>query len=70
MCLGLGFPFSDVEYNAGKTLSEQVTENDLSVGFVYPSTMKIRDISRKIAVALVKYVYEKNLAAPYSKPTK
>ncbi len=55
-------------YLAAKTLSEQVTDDDLSVGLVYPPIEKIRDVSRKIAVTLAKYAYEKNLAALYPKP--
>jgi malate dehydrogenase (oxaloacetate-decarboxylating)(NADP+) len=56
-------------YLTAKTLSNQVTEEDLSSGLVYPPIEKIRDVSRKIAVALAEYAYEKNLAALYPKPT-
>lgn len=55
-------------YLTAKTLSEQVTTDDLSVGLVYPPIEKIRDVSRKIAVALGEYAYEKDLAALYPKP--
>lgn len=55
-------------YLTAKTLSEQVTDEDLSVGLVYPPIEKIRDVSRKIAVTLAEYAYEKNLAALYPKP--
>jgi len=55
-------------YLTAKTLSEQVTNDDLSIGLVYPPIEKIRDVSRKIAVALAEYAYEKNLAALYPKP--
>lgn len=55
-------------YLTAKTLSEQVTEDDLSIGLVYPPIEKIRDVSRKIAVVLAEYAYEKNLAALYPKP--
>ncbi len=55
-------------YLTAKTLSEQVTNDDLSIGLVYPPIEKIRDVSRKIAVALAEYAYEKNLAAHYPKP--
>ena len=56
-------------YLTAKTLSEQVTNEDLSFGLVYPPIKKIRDVSRKIAVALSEYAYQKNLAALYPKPT-
>ncbi|CAF1003127.1 unnamed protein product [Adineta ricciae] len=55
-------------YLAAKTLSEQVGDEDLKVGLVYPPIEKIRDVSRKIAVALAEYAYEKNLAALYPRP--
>jgi len=55
-------------YLTAKTLSEQVTDEDLSVGLVYPPIEKIRDVSRKIAVALGEYAYEHNLASLYPKP--
>ena len=55
-------------YIAAKTLSEQVTDEDLSHGLVYPPIEKIRFVSRKIAVALAEYAYEHNLAAHYPKP--
>jgi malate dehydrogenase (oxaloacetate-decarboxylating)(NADP+) len=55
-------------YLAAKTLSEQVTDEDLSSGLVYPPIEKIRDVSRRMAVILAEYAYEKNLAAFYPKP--
>ena len=55
-------------YLAAKTLSEQVTDKDLSSGLVYPPIEKIRSVSRKIAVALAEYAYEHKLAALYPKP--
>lgn len=55
-------------YLTAKTLSEQVTDEDLSHGLVYPPIEKIRDVSRQIAVALANYAYEHNLAALYPKP--
>lgn len=56
-------------YLTAKTLSEQVTNEDLSLGLVYPPIEKIRDVSRKIAVALAEYAYQHQLAALYPKPT-
>ncbi|CAF1124144.1 unnamed protein product [Adineta steineri] len=55
-------------YLAAKTLSQQVTNDDLQVGLVYPPIEKIRDVSRKIAVVLAEYAYEKNIASLYPKP--
>lgn len=55
-------------YIAAKTLSEQVTPEDLSAGLVYPPIEKIRLVSRKIAVTLAEYAYEHKLAGYYPKP--
>ncbi|CAM2698762.1 unnamed protein product [Rotaria socialis] len=55
-------------YLAAKTLSEQVTEADLSIGLVYPPIEKIRQVSRKIAVKISEYAYDKNLATVWPKP--
>ncbi|CAF1074718.1 unnamed protein product [Rotaria sordida] len=58
----------EIFYIAAKTLSEQVTNEDLSVGLVYPPIEKIRTVSRKIAAAVAEYAYEQKLAAFYPKP--
>ena len=55
-------------YLAAKTLSEQVTDEDLASGLVYPPIEKIHLVSRKIAVALADYAYQHELAALYPKP--
>lgn len=55
-------------YIAAKTLSDQVTDEDLASGLVYPPIEKIRLVSRKIATALSEYAYEHQLAALYPKP--
>ncbi|CAF4839376.1 unnamed protein product [Rotaria sp. Silwood1] len=59
---------NELFYLAAKTLSEQVTEDDLSTGLIYPPIEKIREVSRKIAVVLAEYAYEKNLAGLHPKP--
>lgn len=55
-------------YIAAKTLSEQVTDEDLSSGLVYPPIEKIRLVSRKIATELAEYAYEHQIAGLYPKP--
>lgn len=47
---------------AAKALAEQVSEDDLKAGALYPPLSDIRDISRKIAAAVIEYAYENNLA--------
>ncbi|CAF2066686.1 unnamed protein product [Rotaria magnacalcarata] len=58
----------EIFYIAAKTLSEQVKEEDLASGLVYPPLEKIRFVSRKIAAAVAEYSYAQNLAAFYPKP--
>lgn len=58
----------EVFYIAAKTLSQQVTEQDLASGLVYPPLEKIHLVSRKIATAIAEYAYEQKLAAFYPKP--
>ena len=55
-------------YLAAKTLSEQVTDQDLENGLVYPPIEKIRTVSRKIAVPVAEFAYEHKLAGLYPKP--
>jgi malate dehydrogenase (oxaloacetate-decarboxylating)(NADP+) len=49
-------------YIAAKTLSEQVTKEDLEVGSVYPPLGKIREVSAHIAVAVAKNAFETGVA--------
>ncbi len=48
-------------FAAAKTLAEQVSEEDLSWGSVYPPLTKIRDVSLLIAAAVAEVVYESGL---------
>jgi malate dehydrogenase (oxaloacetate-decarboxylating)(NADP+) len=47
---------------ATKTLAEWVTQEELDNGLIYPKLNKIRDISAKIAVAVMKRAFEEKLA--------
>ena len=49
-------------YVAAKTLSEQVTQNELDVGCLYPPLSKIRNVSAHIAVAIAKNAYKTGVA--------
>jgi malate dehydrogenase (oxaloacetate-decarboxylating)(NADP+) len=50
-------------FAAAKALAQQVTETDLELGRVYPSLMKIREVSAHIALAVAEIAYAQNLAA-------
>ncbi len=52
---------------ATKTLANQVSEKDLSVGAIYPPLNTIRSASLEIAVAVAEYAYAHNIAC-HSKP--
>jgi malate dehydrogenase (oxaloacetate-decarboxylating)(NADP+) len=47
---------------AANCLAEQVGEDDLAVGRVYPPLSKIRDVSARIATAVATVAYESGLA--------
>ena len=47
---------------AAKTLAELVTEEDYTVGCIYPPLTKIREVSARIAIAVADVVYKRNLA--------
>jgi malate dehydrogenase (oxaloacetate-decarboxylating)(NADP+) len=54
---------------AAKALAQQVTEEDLALGRIYPPLTKIRDVSAYIAAAVAKIAYDEGLASepcPYN----
>ena len=53
---------------AAKSLAEQVSKQDLELGTLYPSLNYIREISANIAVDVIEYAYNNNLANLKNKP--
>ncbi len=54
---------------AAKSLAQQVTDEDLALGRVYPPLTKIRDVSAFIAAAVAQIAYDEDLATephPYN----
>jgi len=47
---------------AAKVLAEQVTEEDFAVGRIVPALTRVRQVSRKIAIAIAAYVFDHGLA--------
>ncbi len=47
---------------AAKALAAQVSEQDLALGALYPPLSNIREISLRIALAVIDYAYENDLA--------
>ncbi|MEW6131417.1 MAG: NAD-dependent malic enzyme [Acidobacteriota bacterium] len=47
---------------AAKALAARVTEDDLTLGRIYPPLEKIREVSAQIAVAVAEVAYERGLA--------
>ena len=50
-------------------MSKQVTEADLELGRIYPPLRDIREVSVRVAIDLVKYLYEMKLATQQPQPT-
>lgn len=53
---------------AAQKLAEQVTDEDLAEGRLYPPLNKIQDVSLKIATGLAEYVYKTGMASAYPEP--
>ena len=49
-------------YAAARTLAEQVGDDSLAVGRLYPDLTHIREISNRIAVAVCEVAFEQGLA--------
>jgi len=49
-------------YAAAKALADQVSEEDLKLGRVYPPLTRIREVSAMIAMAVAKVAYDQGLA--------
>ena len=53
---------------ASKALADQVTDDDLAVGRVYPPLSDIREVSLKIAAKVSQYFYVESLATVRPEP--
>lgn len=53
---------------AAKSLNDQVTTDDLKIGRLYPSLTRIREVSAKIAEAVAKVVYNRELTKSTQPP--
>jgi len=53
---------------AAQTLAEQVTEDDLRQGSLYPPLSRVRDVSAQIAAAVAKIAFAKGLAGMPAPP--
>ncbi|XP_023692493.1 NAD-dependent malic enzyme, mitochondrial [Paramormyrops kingsleyae] len=53
---------------AAKTLAEQLTDKDMEQGRLYPPLSNIREVSLRMAVKIVEYVYAKGMAFRYPEP--
>merc|ERR1712244_23774 len=54
--------------SAAEALSDMVTEDDLSVGRLYPPLGNIREISVKIATQVAAEAYQESTASTYPEP--
>uniref|UniRef100_A0A1A7YTA2 Malic enzyme n=2 Tax=Iconisemion striatum TaxID=60296 RepID=A0A1A7YTA2_9TELE len=53
---------------AAKSLAEQLTDNELKEGRLYPPLSNIREVSVQIAVKVMQYVYSNGMAFRYPEP--
>uniref|UniRef100_A0A673JD63 Malic enzyme n=1 Tax=Sinocyclocheilus rhinocerous TaxID=307959 RepID=A0A673JD63_9TELE len=53
---------------AAKTLADQLTDEELSQGRLYPPLSNIREVSLQMAIKVVEYVYSKGMAFRYPEP--
>uniref|UniRef100_K7G0K5 Malic enzyme n=1 Tax=Pelodiscus sinensis TaxID=13735 RepID=K7G0K5_PELSI len=58
----------DIFLTTAESIAEEVTEENLAEGRLYPPLSSIRDVSFKIAVKTVDYAYKHNLASWYPEP--
>ncbi|KAL8191185.1 UNVERIFIED_CONTAM: NADP-dependent malic enzyme, mitochondrial [Gekko kuhli] len=58
----------DIFLLTAQSIAEDVTEENLTEGRLYPPLSTIRDVSFKIAVKIVDYAYKHNLASWYPEP--
>ncbi|XP_046898424.1 NADP-dependent malic enzyme [Hypomesus transpacificus] len=58
----------EVFLTTAETIAELVTEQDLAEGRLYPPLNTIRDVSLKLAVKIVEYAYEHNMASLHPEP--
>ncbi|XP_053155694.1 NAD-dependent malic enzyme, mitochondrial isoform X2 [Hemicordylus capensis] len=54
---------------AAKTLTEQLTEEDLAQGRLYPALSNIREVSINIAVKVMEFLYANHMAFLYPEPS-
>ncbi|CAB1434789.1 unnamed protein product, partial [Pleuronectes platessa] len=59
----------EIFLTAAETLAHLVTEKDLSEGRLYPPLCSIREVSAKLAVKIMEYAYEHNLASLHPEPS-
>ncbi|XP_062873573.1 NAD-dependent malic enzyme, mitochondrial [Trichomycterus rosablanca] len=53
---------------AAKTLAEQLTDEELNQGRLYPPLSNIREVSLQMAVKVVEFLYSKGMAFRYPEP--
>ncbi|XP_030761982.1 NADP-dependent malic enzyme [Sitophilus oryzae] len=58
----------DVFLIAAETVAENVSEDDLSKGRIYPPLRTIREVSVQIAIKIIEYAYKERIATVYPKP--
>ncbi|CAB3376896.1 Hypothetical predicted protein [Cloeon dipterum] len=68
ICTGMHHISDDIFLIAAQLLSEQVSEEDLALGKLYPPLSSIKECSLKIAVKVAEHAYQNGLASTYPEP--
>uniref|UniRef100_A0A668A328 Malic enzyme n=1 Tax=Myripristis murdjan TaxID=586833 RepID=A0A668A328_9TELE len=58
----------EIFLTTAEAVADLVTEKDLAEGRLYPPLCSIRDVSLKLAVKIMEYAYEHNMATLYPEP--
>ncbi|XP_040196026.1 NADP-dependent malic enzyme, mitochondrial [Rana temporaria] len=58
----------DIFLTTAEAIAEEVTEENLAEGRLYPPLSTIREVSLKIAIRVVDYAYRNNMASWYPEP--
>ncbi|KAG0725994.1 NADP-dependent malic enzyme [Chionoecetes opilio] len=68
ICTGIHHIEDSIFLMAAKALADMVTEDDLSLGRLYPPLSDIRKCSLKIAVYIAEHAYTTDIASTYPRP--
>lgn len=69
ICTGTHHIPDDMFLIAAQTVADQVSDDDIARGSLYPPLNKVQECSFDIAIGITKYAYAKGLASTYPEPS-